>query len=62
MGLLKTLIDGLDWQETHNPGYSANAVERTLVGMHYHHNIVVLRKGGNTGGNTVVQHNHLASL
>ena len=62
MGFLKTLIDGLNWQETHNPEYSANALERTLVGMHFYHNIVFLRKGDNTGGSTVVQHNRLAGL
>lgn len=62
MGFLKTLVDALNWQEQHNPEYSANEIERTLVGIHFYHNIVFLRKGDNTGGSMVVRANRLAGI
>lgn len=47
MGLVRTLIDGLHHQERTEPGAGA-PTDTTVCGVHVHHNLVVIEKGGNT--------------
>lgn len=49
MGFVKTLVDGLNHQEQIRPGDEApSAFERTVTGVHLHHNIAVLERGVNS--------------
>jgi len=49
MGFLKTLLDGLNHQEQVRAGeYEPSALERTVTGVHLHHNMAIIEKGLNT--------------
>ncbi|MEU9336289.1 class I SAM-dependent methyltransferase [Streptomyces sp. NPDC048290] len=49
MGFVKTLLDGLNHQEQIRPAdRPASTTERTVTGVHVHHNLVVIEKGVNT--------------
>ena len=62
MGFLKSLIDGVNWQEIHQPTYSPSQFELTLTSIHFYHNLVFLRKGSNTEGSTTLNDNRLPGL
>ena len=62
MGFLKSLIDGLNWQEIHQPTYSPSAFEQEITGMHFYHNLVFLRKGSNREGSTEVIGNRIGGI
>ncbi len=50
MGLVKRLVDGLnyeEWQDAENP---STPIDRNLVAIHCYHNMVVLEKGPNNEG------------
>jgi hypothetical protein len=51
MGMLKTLVDGLNHEEFEPAGeHQPTETDRTLVGAHFYHNLAVLEKGWNAEG------------
>ncbi|ESQ86744.1 hypothetical protein ABAC460_22095 [Asticcacaulis sp. AC460] len=62
MPFFKSLVDGLNWQEMHRPGYQPNYFDMNIVGMHFYHNLLFIRKGANTEGSNVVKNNVFPNL
>lgn len=52
MGFLKTLIDGLNWEEFETERYSATYYDQNIVAVHFYHNLVFIQKGRNGEGTT----------
>ncbi len=56
MGLVKSLIDGLNWEEFHDEGYRPTYTERHVSAVHCYHNLVFVVKGANHEGTTGLHH------
>ena len=56
MGFLKTLVDGLNYEEFERPDYRPSYYEQNIVAMHFYHNLVFIQKGRNVEGSTVSLH------
>ena len=54
MSFFKKLIDGLNWQEIHRPGYASTLFDRHISGMSFYHNMVFIQKGNNSEGSNYV--------
>jgi len=50
MALVKDLIDGLNYEEFLDDGYEPTITDRTVVGIHAYHNLVIIEKGVNAEG------------
>lgn len=50
MALVKSLVDGLNWEEYHDAGYVPTYTERHVVAVHCYHNLVFIMKGDNNEG------------
>lgn len=50
MGLLKTLVDGLNYEEFVDDGYEPTYTDRHVVAAHFYHNLAILEKGSNAEG------------
>lgn len=50
MGLVKRLVDGLNYEEWQDDDHRATAVDRNIVGIHCYHNLVIIEKGPNNEG------------
>ncbi|MGH1575237.1 class I SAM-dependent methyltransferase [Methylobacterium sp. P31] len=61
MGYFKRLADGLNWVEHDRPGYSPRDTDKSITGIHFHHNIIFIEKGDNTEPSNIVRNNRLAS-
>ncbi|WP_413991066.1 hypothetical protein ACMDCR_02815 [Labrys okinawensis] len=59
MEFFKSLIDGLNWEEMHAPGYSPNYTDLNIFGMHFYHNLIFIQKGDNQEGSNFVKENKL---
>lgn len=46
-GFFSSLIDGLNWREIHRPGYTPNYTDTNITDIHFHHNMIFIRKGEN---------------
>lgn len=57
MGYLKHLADGINWVEFDFPGYLPRFTDKTITGIHFHHNIVFIEKGDNTESSNIVENN-----
>lgn len=53
MNRLKSLADGLNYEEFLTPGYQQTLFDRTITSMHFYHNLVVIHKGVNAEGSNV---------
>lgn len=53
-GYFASLIDGLNWREIHRPGYTPNFTDVNITGMHFHHNMIFIRKGPNVAASNHV--------
>ena len=62
MGYLKSLVDGLNWQEIHQPTYSPSLFDKTITGIYFHHNMCFLRKGINEEGSNEVRNNRIGGV
>lgn len=54
---LKSLIDGLNWEEFDRPWYSPTRFDRELLGISFYHNIAFLQKGNNMEGSNLMSRN-----
>ncbi len=54
MGYFKSLLDGLNHVEFHRPGYQPTYFDKTIVAMHFYHNLVFIEKGENDELSNVV--------
>lgn len=62
MGVLKSMIDCLNWQEIHQPTYSPSQFDLNLTGLFFYHNLAFLKKGNNTEGSTEVRDNRITGI
>lgn len=53
MGYCKALVDGLNYEEFHNPSYLPTYYDKHIVALHFYHNIVFINKGTNEEGSNV---------
>ena len=54
---LKSLVDGLNWEEYDRPWYSPTRFDRELLGISFYHNIAFLQKGNNMEGSNLMDRN-----
>jgi hypothetical protein len=59
MSFFKKLIDGLNWQEIHRPGYVPTFFDRNITSMSFYHNMVFVQKGTNNEGSNYVVNNRV---
>ena len=57
MSFLKSLVDGLNFSEFHRPEISPSLFERSIVSIHFYHNLCFLYKGANDEQSNIVQNN-----
>ena len=57
MQFLKSLVDGLNWEEIEQPFYNPTLFDRTLLGISFYHNIAFLQKGNNLEGSNLMSRN-----
>jgi hypothetical protein len=57
MALLKSLVDGLNYEEFVRPGYVPTFYDRNITALHFYHNLVVVQKGRNQEGSNVIRNN-----
>ena len=55
--VLKSLVDGLNWEEFDRPWYSPTRFDRELLGISFYHNIAFLQKGNNQEGSNLMSQN-----
>ena len=57
MGFLKSLVDGLNWEERDQPHYSSTRFDREILGISFYHNIAFIQKGNNQEGSNLMNRN-----
>lgn len=57
MGLLKSLIDGLNYEEFIKPGYAPTYEDENITALHFYHNLVFIQKGRNKEGSNLIRNN-----
>ena len=62
MNFLKGLVDGLNWQEIHQPTYNPTVFEIEITSISFYHNIVFIQKGRNIEGSTQVRENRISGV
>lgn len=50
MGMVKRMIDGLNYEEWQDEKHKPTAVDRSIVAIHCYHNLVIVEKGPNNEG------------
>ena len=50
MGFLKTLVDGVNYEEFEAEHYESSYYEQNIVAIHFYHNLVFIQKGLNKEG------------
>lgn len=56
MAMVKSLVDGLNYEEFHDEDYEPTYTERHVVAVHCYHNLVFIIKGDNSEGSTGPHH------
>ncbi len=59
MGMFKSLVDCLNYEEFIKPGYSPSYYDRHIIAMHFYHNMVFIYKGDNNEGSNIIKNNCL---
>ena len=54
MCFFKKLVDGLNHEEFHKPGYVSNYYDQHITELHFYHNMVFIQKGLNNEGSNIV--------
>lgn len=62
MGFIKSLIDGLNWREIHQPTYIPTSFDTEIASIHFYHNIVFVQKGNNDKQSTEVSANRIGGV
>lgn len=55
MGFLKSLVDGLNYEEFKDPGYTPSYSDQNIIAMHFYHNLAFIYKGKNNEGSNIVR-------
>lgn len=55
MGFLKTLVDGLNYEEFANAKYEPTYFDRHIVSMHFYHCLAIICKGNNNEGSPMLE-------
>jgi len=53
MGYFKNLIDGLNYEERPQNGYSPTYYDRHIIALHFYHNLIFIMKGENAEGSNL---------
>ncbi|WP_211178299.1 MULTISPECIES: hypothetical protein [Brasilonema] len=59
MNMFKRLVDGLNYQEFLNPGYSPSYFDENTISIQFYHNLVILYKGKNDEKSNFIENNTL---
>jgi hypothetical protein len=59
MPMFKGLVDGLNHEEIHRPGYRPTYFDQHIASLHFYHNLVFIQKGDNMEGSISVRDNVL---
>lgn len=59
MNMFKKLVDGLNYEEFLNPGYTPSYFDKNIVSLHFYHNLVIVYKGDNSEGSNFIENNTL---
>ena len=54
MNFLKTLTDGLNYEEIARKDYRKSYFDQNIVSLHFYHNLVFIYKGRNEEGSNMV--------
>jgi cephalosporin hydroxylase len=57
MCLLKSLADGLNYEEFIRPGYVPSYHDQHITALHFYHNLVFIQKGRNQEGSNIIINN-----
>ena len=57
LNFFKNLTDGLNYAEFIRPGYVPSYFDKTIVSMHFYHNLVFIYKGENNEGSNLIVNN-----
>jgi len=60
MGLVKRLVDGLNYEEWQDGEHEATDTDRNIVAIHCYHNLVIIEKGPNNEGTNRKGHDRVA--
>lgn len=50
VGMVKDLIDGINYEEWQRDGYLPSCTDKSIIAMHIYHNLVIIEKGDNNEG------------
>lgn len=59
MGYFKQRLDGLNFKEFDRPGYHPSPFDRSIVGMHFYHNLLFIEKGRNNEESNIMKGNRV---
>jgi hypothetical protein len=59
MNMFKRLVDGLNYEEFINPGYTPSYFDKNIVSLHFYHNLVIVYKGDNNEDSNFIENNTL---
>jgi demethylmacrocin O-methyltransferase len=59
MNFFKGLTDGLNHKEFIKPGYKQNYYDRTIISIHFYHNLIFIYKGENNEESNVLVNNQI---
>jgi len=59
MRMLKSLVDGLNYQEFLVPNYEPSYLDRNVVAVHFYHSLVMIYKGSNDEASNLVRNHTL---
>jgi hypothetical protein len=59
MNFLKSLVDGLNYEEFPRNGYEPTYFDKSIVSMHFYHNLVFIYKGSNNEGSNLIENSLL---
>ncbi|HYP89238.1 MAG TPA: hypothetical protein VEQ59_13820, partial [Polyangiaceae bacterium] len=54
MNFLKSLVDGLNYEEFPHDGYTPSYFDRNIVAIHFYHNLAFIQKGTNDEGSNIL--------
>jgi hypothetical protein len=56
-GFFKRMVDGVNWREIHRPSYTPDFTDVNITGVHFHHNLIFIRKGRNDAESNILVNN-----
>lgn len=57
MCMLKSMVDGLNYEEFDSPGYEPSYYDKNIKSLHFYHNMAFIYKGSNNEGSNLLTNN-----